>query len=187
VRRKPLTKGEWENRWRDVVKRISEAIAETSLPTVEAEEFLSWAKMSVSTTTSSHAQEATDNIYPYSRDAKKVGIRVGSIHSVKGETHAAILLLETYWRDRKGRHNMELLLPWFEGKKSGAGKEGTEQKTRLKTHYVAMTRPTHLLCLAMQKSTLYGGNTNSATDVITRLESRGWYISDLTTATQRVF
>ncbi len=75
---------------------------------------------------------------------------------------------------------MELLLPWFEGTKSGAGSEGPEQKTRLKTHYVAMTRPTHLLCLAMQKSSLQGKNTNSATEIIEKLQSRGWDIRDLT-------
>ncbi len=47
VKRKPLSKGEWENRWCDVVKRVAEAIAEASLSSVEAQEFLSWNKISV--------------------------------------------------------------------------------------------------------------------------------------------
>jgi ATP-dependent exoDNAse (exonuclease V) beta subunit len=63
---------------------------------------------------------------------------------------------------------------------------GLEQQTRLRVHYVAMTRPTHLLCLAMKKNSRQGGNANSHIDIVEKLQSRGWYISDLTTGESRV-
>ena len=42
---------------------------------------------------------------------------------------------------------------------------------RLKLHYVAMTRPTHLLCLAMRKDAFVD-------EELTALADRGWKIID---------
>jgi hypothetical protein len=41
----------------------------------------------------------------------KVDIRVGSIHSVKGETHTGTLVMETFWYG----DSLEALLPWLFG------------------------------------------------------------------------
>jgi len=101
-----------------------------------------------------------------------VHIRVGSIHSVKGETHTATLVLETFWYD----HHLENTVPWLTGSKSGAESAGTRQSTRLKLHYVAMTRPTHLLCLAMKRSTFENGDGESDQNSIGALEHHGWQV-----------
>jgi hypothetical protein len=178
--RKPLTRETWEDRWRDIVRCVAEGVAGSPLSCIEGEEFLSWKNALMTTGSPCSGQTAGNNIYRYSRDGRKVPIRVGSIHSVKGETHTATLVLETYWKDRKGRHNIELLLPWLEEVSLGAADKGPEQQTRLRIHYVAMTRPTHLLCLAMQKSCLQGSDANSAVAAVKRLQSRGWDMSDLT-------
>lgn len=59
------------------------------------------------------------------------------------------------------QHHLSELKPWLLGDREGGshqsarGKtvpEGTRTLGRLKLHYVAMTRPTHLLCLAMHKN-----------------------------------
>ena len=42
---------------------------------------------------------------------------------------------------------------------------------RLRLHYVAMTRPTHLLCLAMRKDAFIVGELDSLT-------GRGWTVID---------
>jgi hypothetical protein len=96
-------------------------------------------------------------------DAPKVGIRVGSIHGAKGETHTATLVLETFYRT----HNLKALLPWLLGKKKGSK---PEQAARLRQHYVAMTRPTHLLCLAMREDGLHPQQ-------ITDLKAIGWQVA----------
>jgi hypothetical protein len=105
-------------------------------------------------------------------NSSKVHIRVGPIHSVKGETNTATLVLETFWYD----HNLEKAVPWLTGSKSGAGSAGTRQSTRLKLHYVAMTRPTHLLCLAVKRSSLEDEEGELDQRLIGGLESHGWRV-----------
>jgi hypothetical protein len=115
----------------------------------------------------------SSNIYRYPRDNPKVQINVGSIHSVKGQTHTATLVLETFWYD----HNLNMLKPWIVGQREGwKQSDRALQKLRLKLHYVAMTRPTHLLCLAMKISTFQNGNGELDQELIQKLEYRGWHI-----------
>ncbi|TSA24918.1 hypothetical protein D4R71_06255 [bacterium] len=82
-----------------------------------------------------------------------IDIKIGTIHSVKSETHLATLLLETqndgklekdyYFRDDSGN------LFCNEIYKRPSSFKLLER--RLKTSYVAMSRPTHLLCVAINK------------------------------------
>ncbi len=90
-----------------------------------------------------------------------------------------MLVLETFWQDRKGRHNLELLLPWLNGTESGAGSVGILQTTRLKLHYVAMTRSTHLLCLAMKRSTFENEEGGLDRSLIGKLERSGWCVTEI--------
>ncbi|HAV4812243.1 TPA: AAA family ATPase, partial [Acinetobacter baumannii] len=75
-------------------------------------------------------------------DDSKIDIGISTIHKAKGETHTATLVLETY---RNG-YDINQLLPLLKGDKC----KGHVVKKKLL--YVGMTRPTHLLCLALHKS-----------------------------------
>ena len=117
-----------------------------------------------------------DNLFAYPPDTPRVRIRLGSIHSVKGETHTATLVLDSFFH----KHHLSELKPWLLGTKSGGsstnGKgrqvlEGPRIVGRLKLHYVAMTRPTHLLCLAMRKDAFDEGELGE-------LMGQGWTIID---------
>lgn len=70
-----------------------------------------------------------------------IDIGISTIHKAKGETHTATLLLETY---RNG-YDINQLLPLLKGNKC---KNFLAKKKLL---YVGMTRPTHLLCLALHR------------------------------------
>jgi hypothetical protein len=116
----------------------------------------------------------TENLFAYPPDAPRVRIRLGSIHSVKGETHTATLVLDSFFHS----HHLRELKPWLLGAKSGGSstdskgrqvREGARILGRLKLHYVAMTRPTHLLCLAMRKDSFGEGELET-------LAGRGWSI-----------
>lgn len=117
----------------------------------------------------------TDNLFTYPMDTPQIRIKLGSIHSVKGETHTATLVLDSFFH----KHHLSELKPWLLGEKSGGytirkGKtvrEGPRILGRLKLHYVAMTRPTHLLCLAMRWDAFDEGEL----DILTE---RGWTIID---------
>ena len=94
-----------------------------------------------------------DNVFRQKGTGTPVHVRLGSIHSVKGETHTAALLCETFYR----AHHLKSLKSWLLGKKSGGLGENQTTQARLKQHYVAMTRPTHLFCLALRRDCLSDG------------------------------
>jgi DNA helicase II / ATP-dependent DNA helicase PcrA len=56
--------------------------------------------------------------------------------------------------------------------------DGARMLGRLKLHYVAMTRPTYLLCLAMRSDAFAEGELDI-------LMARGWAIVDCTLPTEK--
>jgi hypothetical protein len=177
IKREPLTQAGWSNRWCRIVQEIAEALTGTFLTDTDAEGFLAWEGEPGATASTTTNAGSRDNVYRYSKDGKEVAIRVGSIHSVKGETHRATLVLDTFWQDKKGRHNLELLLPWLDGTRAGKDSK-VQQNDRLRLHYVAMTRPTHLLCLAMKRSALNRDGSLDQ-DAMKKLHDHGWLVQDV--------
>lgn len=153
----------WENHWRGQVLSIAERIAGGKL-SEEANEFLSWNDELVVSAPSPSGSKSRNNLFSFCKNGREVSIQAGSIHSVKGQTHTATLVLETFWNG----HNLEHILPWFIKEKHGwESADLSRQKSRLKLHYVAMTRPTHLLCLAMKQSAL-------TEEHVKAVQARGW-------------
>ncbi len=130
-----------------------------------AAEFLAWHEDPAPSTAAKRKRRS--NVYRHTNGARQVNIRLGSITSIEGETHDATLVLETFWDE----HDLARLLDWLTGAECGWS-SGARQKTRLKTHYVAMTRPKRLLCLAMPVKSL-GGDPDP---LIKQLELRGWQV-----------
>lgn len=77
---------------------------------------------------------------------RTIVVGLGTVHSVKGQTHRATLLLESFMN----KSDLTALLPALCGH-ARAKKPGVNEMKRLNVAYVAMTRPTHLLCLAIQR------------------------------------
>jgi hypothetical protein len=175
AKRRMPTRKSWDHRWSAIVRRIAEAVAGVALLGEEVEAFLKWRGPQSSSSFPGGGIFSRNNSYVYPQNDPKVHIRVGSIHSVKGETHTAVLVLETCYYD----HNLESIAPWLLGKSSGAGNALDRQKGRLKIHYVAMTRPTHLLCLAMKKSSFMDKMGNLDKAKIDALQKRGWHVQSL--------
>jgi DNA helicase-2/ATP-dependent DNA helicase PcrA len=100
-----------------------------------------------------------------------VDIKLGSIHSSKEQTHTATLVLETF----NYEHTIASLLPWAARQNShGATRLGKRTTQRLLAMYVAMTHPTHLLCLAISSRALGEGEAFEASCV--QLREQGWDI-----------
>ncbi len=71
----------------------------------------------------------------------------------------------------KGSH-LTRIKDWLTGAKSGLTANKPELRKSLKQHYVAVTRPSHLLCLAMR--------SDAFTDAeLVLLRSRNWNIGDI--------
>jgi hypothetical protein len=104
--------------------------------------------------------------------------RLRSIHMAKGQTHLATLILETF----KQSHFLHSLMPWLLGKHQNSAKCTSDKAAqRLLQIYVAMTRPTHLLCLALRQSSLGVGETYTSNQ--RKLIARGWRIQHLSAPT----
>ncbi len=109
------------------------------------------------------------NYIEYESDNVKFKIDIATIHSVKGETHTGTLYLETFkdkYETKKGVFKQCL-------KKTEDRNRvfGVQLKETLKMAYVGMSRPSHLLCVAIHKSSLL----NFDQDKID-LENAGWEV-----------
>ncbi|MFB3844443.1 MAG: UvrD-helicase domain-containing protein [Candidatus Cloacimonadaceae bacterium] len=110
-----------------------------------------------------------DNIFTYNN----IDVHVGTVHSVKGQTHTATLFLECFYVD----FNCNQLLEFFKKNNTSKDKNDTtrinkSKKEALKIAYVAMSRPTHLLCVAFHKARCPEQNYNA-------LKENGWEIKDI--------
>lgn len=163
---------------RDITPLIKDAIGAGEGGTrlnASAENFMAWSETNIAAALATKAS-STGNTFSYSRNGVPIPIQFGSIHSVKGETHTATLVLETNYYSQ----NMASISDWIYGKKSGQGKTCSDQnKNRLKLHYVAMTRPSHLICLGLHSTSFIAKCGKPKTDVIASLESKGWRIKEI--------
>jgi PEP-CTERM motif len=66
------------------------------------------------------------------------------------------LVLDTFFK----KHHLSELKPWLIGTKSGEASGSALLQSRLRLHYVAMTRPANLLCLAMRNDALSDNDTS---------------------------
>lgn len=93
---------------------------------------------------------------------------IATIHSLKGETHAATLVLET----KNHEFDVGQLIEYILGEKTTTP-TGVRKPKFMKQLYVAFSRPKHLLCVAMDKSRFPAEHAD-------KTEYAGWKIVDLT-------
>jgi hypothetical protein len=90
------------------------------------------------------SQTKPDTEFIYHGD-NGIKVRLGKIHSVKGETHVSTLVFDTFYYG----YNSVQLQKSFHGE--SCAKTLIRQKQTAKMLYVAFSRPTHLLCFAIHK------------------------------------
>lgn len=179
IDRETLTRDQW------VVlcprlKMLGATLSGADPDTTVADDFLTWRDAAVLPIVDFQAQTraAATNIYQYAEGNSSVNIRLGSIHLAKGQTHLATLVLETFSHS----HFLDDLMPWLLGKNQNGVKCKTDKATqRLLQVYVAMTRPTHLLCMALRRGSFGSDDEYAAGQE--KLTARGWRIQELRTPT----
>lgn len=147
-----------EDAWNAQVLKLRTLIGITST-TDETNRFLSFSEAKPG-----ELITAKTNTYEASNGRK---IEVGTIHSVKGETHDATLVLET----KNHQNDLEQLLDHISGINHQAI-SGVRKIKFARLLYVATTRPRHLLCLAIH-------NENISEAQETALRKNGWDIKRL--------
>lgn len=173
VEKTVLSEEDWPSH-ADNFSAIATVLCGGEIDTSKAGRFLAWPKddPSLGKAASSSSSDAGPNIYRFDDSGGTIDIRLGSIHSVKGQTHLATLLLSTYWYDG---HSAKRIMPWLLGQKVNGSGAGTRDIQRLLNTYVAMTRPSHLLCIAIPRSAL-GGDEIIDQNIAT-LKGRGWHVA----------
>lgn len=104
-------------------------------------------------------------IHAASKGKDEVKINLDTVYNVKGETHTATLYLETFYK----KYDLFYLMDYL--KQSHTRPKGKEMINALCVTYVGLTRPTHLLCLAMRQETLSGNEED--------LKKAGWNIVNI--------
>lgn len=159
----------WMMRVTPTAHAIATSIAGQEIRKSEALRFLEWKDSTTSLSEAPSKSREPTNLFHYPANNPIVSIRLASIHSVKGETHTATLVLESFYKT----HHLRKLLPWLTGRLPKPGQnnatEDDASKDRLKLHYVAMTRPSHLLCLAMRKDAF-------TSNQLEQMRKRNWRI-----------
>ena len=165
----------WAQRQADIILVAAGLGATTTVPST-ADEFLDWDQNdpALSVPAAASPQDAGPNVYRVEDGAgRRVDIRLGSVHSMKGQTHLATLLLSTYWH----AHSANRMLPWLLGEKVNLDGAGVRDRARLQQTYVAMTRPSHLVCLAVPRVAL--GDEAALIGHVAALKERGWHVADV--------
>lgn len=122
--------------------------------------------------------QKVNNYLEFESDGVKFKIDIATIHSVKGETHTGTLYLETAYygyetNKVRGRSTDNTFLQLLKGG-SRNGEFNNRIIETLKMAYVGMSRPTHLLCVALHKTSF-----DNLQQDIQDLESAGWRVIDL--------
>jgi len=111
-------------------------------------------------------QSHEKNVFFYQESERTIQVRLSSIHGVKGRTHLATLVLDTFWYDR----NIKSILSWLCN--ASTKKPGKRDLMRLKCHYVALTRAKGFVCIAVPKNSVSDSEKNL-------LAKSGWNIVEL--------
>ncbi|MEQ8306922.1 MAG: UvrD-helicase domain-containing protein [Hoeflea sp.] len=158
----PTGPAAWQT-WKKPITDIATVLC-AGVHAESADEFLAWEDERIV----DGAIARTDNVFSYPVAEPAVRIKVGSIHSVKGETHLATLVFDTHFN---GSH-IKRIKCWLTGAESGLTANKPELRKSLKQHYVAVTRPSHLLCLAIRSDAF-------TDEELALLRARHWSIGDI--------
>ena len=112
--------------------------------------------------------EAVRTVCRVEYDGKQVDIQIGSLASMKGETHLATLVLESLGWPSK-RFDLQEALPVISGLKARNPELKESILSQYRNLYVGMSRPTSFLCLAVNAGRV-------SEECKAALADRGWVL-----------
>lgn len=116
-------------------------------------------------------QEAHQRLCQIKRVDRLVEVEIGTVASMKGETHLATLVLESLGHPSR-RFDLAEALPVLAGLKARDPKMSESIRSQFRNLYVGMSRPTSFLCLAVNE-------TRVSADCVKALQQHGWIVEAL--------
>lgn len=162
--RTPLTKALWDGE----IPSLQASLATVLPPALpdEGNKFLVWSDHLAPA--AKPAEKSYENVFVHESAAGPLPIRFETVHAVKGETHTATLLVETY---SNKAHDLKSLLPVLTGEIHGSQLPAAKINCCM-CAFVAITRPSGLVCLAMSADHVPAGD-------IPKLQARGWIVETI--------
>jgi len=147
-------------------------ILSTNTDRASGARFLNWSEGTVEAEPQDVADTNDPNIFRYDHGERSISIRLSSIHGVKGQSHAATLLLSTFQYD----HSSEKIFPFLVGADHPAPLP-TRLEDRFRRTFVALTRASHLVGVALRASSVGEGDDRAAS--VEALQRAGWHVVDI--------
>jgi len=157
--------------WNASLDRLRRILA-AYLPQVlssEANGFIRWSDTLISIVpTDAGDVEKRENILVHRTNQGSIDVHFNTVHGVKGETHLATLVVETFMQKS---HDIKAVLPVLTQQKSAAKLTGGAIG-HCKRIFVGLTRPKELVCLAIYQEHVDDKSLRA-------LEAAGWKIKVL--------
>jgi DNA helicase-2/ATP-dependent DNA helicase PcrA len=155
-------------RWESTLDTIYGALTALLPSTLTREAF---AALSIFESTAIGPTSSVANIYVVNHEGRSVPVLVGTTASVKGETHLATLVLEAHAHPARS-HDLQAALVSIAGGASLSVKATESTRSLFRNLYVAASRPSRLLCMAMNRE-------RAPEPHVQALRDRGWMIVEL--------
>lgn len=159
-----LTKEHWNAATPDLLTSLAPVLPVTLPP--EADQHLAWDDCLLPEAEADG--KSSKNVFIYKSAGRRLSLRFETVHAVKGETHSATLLVETY---SNKAHDLKSLLPVLTGHTHGSQLAQTKLNCCM-CAYVALTRPSGMICLAMSADHVEAAD-------LAKLQDRGWSVEVL--------
>lgn len=152
-----------ESMWQSMQEELADAL-HPMLPDGMPDETAEYLGYVEGVTPSEEAETKKENVYVHKSDEGDISIELATVHSVKGETHTATLLLETFDKT----HDLKRVIKFL----AGSNANMSTDSRHIKRAYVALTRPRELVCLAIRKDHISEAGKE-------KLAKYGWSIVEL--------
>lgn len=156
-------------RWRSTIDMMYEALSALLPPALTRDAFAALSVFEVAS--GAVPTSIVKNAYVVLHEGRSIPVHVGTIASVKGETHLATLVLEAHAHPARS-HDLQAALFSIANGTPLSVKANDSTRRIYRNLYVAASRPSHLLCLAM--------NSERAPEQhVQALRDRGWLVIEL--------
>lgn len=156
-------------RWRSTIDTMYEALSALLPPALTRDAFAALSVFEVAT--GAAPTSMVNNAHVVLHEGRSLPVHVGTIASVKGETHLATLVLEAHAHPARS-HDLQAALVSMASGTPLSVKANDSTRSLYRNLYVAASRPSHLLCLAM--------NSERAPEQhVQALRDRGWLVIEL--------
>jgi hypothetical protein len=153
------------DRWNEITGRALALLAPGAFSSA-LEAYLAWEPVADLAPT---IRQPGGSVFTHRVGDRAVTIDVSTIHAVKGETHDATLVLETFRYD----HDLGLAMPFLAHRPPK--KKGPRMLDAMKRIFVGATRPKELLCFALHRD-------RASVEQVEALSALGWSVKQLRAA-----